>query len=159
MKGHRFAFGVAWIVVLGGLASCTGVRQPTQDPPTPPAATPAETPAAAESAPDISRQADRHYDDGDFDRAATLYREALAVGFPPGHPAEENALFRLAVLLLRGDGAPREARGLLERLVASHPDGIHRAPAEALIAREREIARLRGQIEALKRIDLQDGNR
>jgi len=114
-------------------------------------------------------QADALYETSEYEGAAEAYRQVLE-----RHPGEatDRVLFRLAMIhLLPGTPVPdpESARVYLNQLIDGFPDSPLAEPArlvldlqqrvEALAARSTEqshkITELTGQLEALKRIDLE----
>jgi hypothetical protein len=106
--------------------------------------------------------ADQAFEAGDFPVALAGYQSHLE-GDAAGE-ATDRAVFRLAVLhLMPGGPAPDPTTGysLLRRLVRDHPESPYRLEADVILGLtakvdglETEIDRLEGQLEALKRIDL-----
>jgi hypothetical protein len=130
-----------------------------------PATGPASSPAA-----DPARVAARHVAEADALAAAGRAKAALA-GYErvlrehSGEPAAADALYRLGRLQADPEGGARNYRAAhraFSRLLADHPQSRWDAEARAwrrivaaLIAQEDEAARLKTQIERLRRTDLE----
>jgi hypothetical protein len=131
--------------VLAGSAACRSVRNP-----------PPQAPLAA-----LSR-GEHLLATGDEVGAAAAYQQHLAAG--DGVAGGDLALLRLALLRLEAGGPlhdPAAAVRLLRRLLAVHPQSPYAAAAALILdlrhdnrRLDAEVARLREQLEELRRIDL-----
>lgn len=136
---------VVAVLALAASAACTSSRGPA-----------APTPLAV---------AERLLATGDVRAAAAAYEQHLAVG--DGVAGGDLALLRLALLHLQADSPlhdPAAGLRLLRRLLEVHPQSPYAAAAELILHLRRdnrrldaEVARLREQLEELRRIDLGPG--
>jgi hypothetical protein len=139
--------GLAALVLAAG---CTTLRKPS--PPDPLAAL---------------SQAEHLLATGDEPAAARAYEAYLEAG--DDVPGGDLALLRLALLRLEAGGplyAPASGLRLLRRLLDAHPESPYAAAAEVILHLRRdnhrldaEVARLREQLEELRRIDLGPGEK
>jgi hypothetical protein len=134
--------------------------------PTPEPQLPVATPAATPTPPAVATPldlADDAFAAGDYANARAGY-EAHLEGVDAAVDAD-RILYRLAILNLASNGGGRDVAAgysLLRRLVREHPASPYRLEAELILglsARvdglETEVEKLEGQLEALKRIDLE----
>jgi hypothetical protein len=134
---------------------------PTPEPPPPielPPATP--TPPAVATPLEL---ADSAFEAGDYAAARGGYESHLAS--VDAAVEADRVLYRLAILNLAMNGGGRDAAAgysLLRRLVKDHPASPYRMEAELILGLSArvdglatEVEKLEGQLEALKRIDLE----
>jgi hypothetical protein len=140
------------------------VRPPTL--PTPEPAPPIEPPAATPTPPPIATPlelADGAFEAGDYAAARGGYETHLAS--TDAAVDADRVLYRLAILNLATNGGGRDTAAgysLLRRLVKEHPGSPYRMEAELILGLSArvdglatEVEKLEGQLEALKRIDLE----
>lgn len=147
-----------WIapLLLAGVAACSTAR------PSPGASTEPPDPGGSRHAARLVARADDLAEHGQARAAFAEYERVLREH--PGDPAGAAALYRLG--RLQADPASglrnyRAAHQAFSRLLANYPESLWEAEARAwravvgdLIAREDEAARLKTQIERLRRTDL-----
>jgi hypothetical protein len=132
---------------------------PTPEPQLP-VATPIATPTPLAVATPLEL-ADDAFEAGDYAAARVGYEAHLA-----GIDAAVDTVYRLAILNLASNGGGRDVAAgysLLRRLAREYPASPYRMEAELILglsARvdglETEVEKLEGQLEALKRIDLEN---
>ena len=155
----RPAIPALWIapLLLFASAACT-----TTAPPSPWGSGERRDAGSSRAALDLVAHADDLVERGQARAALAAYERVLREH--PGDPAGASALYGLG--RLQADGAAglrnyRAANRAFSRLLAEYPDSRWHAEARAwravitdLIAREDEAARLKAQIERLRRTDL-----
>jgi outer membrane protein assembly factor BamD (BamD/ComL family) len=97
--------------------------------------------------------------------ARQVYRQVLRDH--PGTPAPENALYGLGRLYVDPDSKLRDysaADAAFARLLAEYPDGAHADDARAwhaalneLLRAQAELRRVRGDLDRLKELDMEEG--
>lgn len=140
--GSAKAAATAFLLLAVGLPILGGCRPP-------------EPPIAPPTALEIG---DAHFERGDFRAASTAYETWLADNPPP--QTADRVLFRLALMrTLPGSPVhdPRRGRQLFAELVKRYPRSPFRPAAEYLLSLQREVEKLRHQLEEIKRIDLGGG--
>lgn len=111
----------------------------------------------------LVEQADGLAESGDHAGARALYERVVQQY--PGSPWTPRALYRLARLEVTADSPVRNYRrayGHFDRLVRDYPDGAYAGEARAwretlgqLLAKEQEAARVRSDLERLKRSEVE----
>jgi outer membrane protein assembly factor BamD (BamD/ComL family) len=127
-------------------------------------------PGAAAPPPRPLEEAEKLFAGGSYREAAVAYEKYLKEN--PGGPGGDLALLRLAVTHALPDSPVRNpslSAAALERLIALYPQSPWRRHAQYLLeleaaarrssqeiaARDAQVSRLRAELEALKKIDLQ----
>ncbi len=171
MRAARIALALGLVAGVG--SGCAGVSWrwlalpwTTRGPETAPAGTPAGERPLAERPADAAAVVERGFELARGGRplaARELYERVIRDH--PDDPARAGALFGLGLLYADPAGALRDYRGsyaTFGRLIAEHPRSrweadarLWRATLHELFLREEEAARLRSQLQRLKRIEVE----